>query len=431
MTPRGGGSGGVGGGARNTGVGVGTGAAGAAGAGGMLGASTVGAAESLMSAATTMAIGAMILPPALLVSFQFKLATGKPQNLEMASQEWAKAAQELEKASQELQARVKNIPTDSWTTDDRALYENTIHEFCLELDALHNYCMAVSYALIGLAWALFAYAVFAIGMAAYLDALAIAAVFVVDYPACVAAAQTGLTITWVATGILANLGLVAGAAMGGGTVVTAKYQGAHGNDGADAALKKALVQGSAGAAANLVQSAANGALAYVNRSNGEVFDPSRRPLSGGQRDPRVATGSKGSPLGEIDLDADRGFDGTWDVGGGAKIGLGNAETELATHHKIQEGDYKGGDAEIKGKYTHGPVAVSGGPKVEWDDKGVGASGTVGAENPQTGSKVNYEHEMSTEGEHSDKVTSTSPGGNKEWNPNPKKEDEPPPWDIYK
>ncbi|TMQ97797.1 hypothetical protein ETD83_19825 [Actinomadura soli] len=384
-----------------------------------------------MTAATNMAIGAMILPPALLVSFQFKLATGKPQNLEEASQEWAKAAQELEKASHELQARVKNIPADSWTMNDRALYEKTVHDFCRELDALHDYCMAVSYALIGLAWALFAYAVFAIGMAVYLDALAIAAAFVVDYPACVAAAQTGLTVTWVATGILANLGLVAGAAMGGGAVVTAKYQGAQGNTGADAALKQALINGSAGAAANLVQSGANGALAFVNRSNGEIFNPSQNPLPGGQRDPRVATGSKGSPLSEIDLDADRGFDGTWDVGGGAKIGLGNGETELATHHKIQEGEYKGGNAEIKGKYSQGPVAVSGGPKLEWDDKGVGGSGTVGAENPQTGSKVDYEHGMSTEGEHSDKVTSSSPSGSKQWNPNPKNEDPPPPWDIYK
>ncbi|MFC6933509.1 hypothetical protein ACFQHO_26280 [Actinomadura yumaensis] len=223
-----------------------------------------------MSAAFLMASGAGILPPALMVAFQFKLATGKPQNLEAAAQSWSTAAEQCQKAAHDLRELVDGIPEQAWKMDDRAAYENKVADYCLQLDALHNYCMAVSYALTVLAYALFTYALFAIGVATYLDVLAVAALAIVDYPECVALAGTALTVTWVATGILATAGGIAAATMGGGASFTADYQVDHGNADADDAFKRALATGSAGAAANLAQNAANAGLAYLNRSNGNI-----------------------------------------------------------------------------------------------------------------------------------------------------------------
>ncbi|MFC6880088.1 hypothetical protein [Actinomadura yumaensis] len=412
-------------GARSRGAGTAAGAAGMAGVGGLAGGSVVGSAESLMSAAFLMASGAGILPPALMVAFQFKLATGKPQNLEAAAQSWSTAAEQCQKAAHDLRELVDGIPEQAWKMDDRAAYENKVADYCLQLDALHNYCMAVSYALTVLAYALFTYALFAIGVATYLDVLAVAALAIVDYPECVALAGTALTVTWVATGILATAGGIAAATMGGGASFTADYQVDHGNADADDAFKRALATGSAGAAANLAQNAANAGLAYLNRSNGNI---ERLPGTA-----HATSGSRGFPLQEIDLDADRGINKTWNVGGGAKAqfpaGAG-PEFEFGSHHKIGSKGYEGGDFEFKGKKPAGPVDLGLGGKVERDGEGNvnGGGFNVGAEQPETGSKAGYEGGWDDKGKYTDKLQGTTPAGSREWNPVEKKKDDTPPWD---
>ncbi len=150
-----------------------------------------------------------------MVAFQFKLATGKPQNLEKAAGYWESAAKDLEKAAQELKTLVEGVPGPAWNMDDREKYESTVEEYRLQLDYLHNYCMAVHYALIVLAWTLFTYAIFAVAMAGFLDGLAIAAVASAGtaYAACLGLATTAANITWVVTGALGMAGQLCGAVL--------------------------------------------------------------------------------------------------------------------------------------------------------------------------------------------------------------------------
>ncbi|MFC4055598.1 hypothetical protein ACFOY4_38435 [Actinomadura syzygii] len=369
-----------------------------------------------MSAASTMAASAGVLPPALLIAFQFKLATGKPQNLEKAAGFWESAANDLERASQELKSLVEGIPRPAWNMDDREKYEETVEEYRLQLDYLHNYCMAVHYALVALAWALFAYAMFAIAIAGFLAALVAAAGASLGtmYGACVSLAETALSVTYVVTGALGMAGHACAAVLAGGTAVTAKYQSDHGSTEAWAALKKAAVTGSAGAAANLLQSAANAGLAYMNRSNGEKI-----PIPGRRNE---FSGTKGFPLQEIDLDADRKYDTTWNVGGGAKVqipGKNGPELEVSGHRQRGPGGYAGSDFELKGKEAGPGVDLTGGIKKEWDAQG-NAKTTygVGAEQPDTGAKVGYEGTVGTDGEGENKVTSVTPWGSQEKNFDP-------------
>ncbi|TDD31432.1 hypothetical protein E1287_26305 [Actinomadura sp. KC06] len=399
------------------GGGAAAGGAGAAAAAGAFipGNSVTGAAEGLMNGAFTMAASAGILPPALMIAFQFKLATAKPQNLEKAAGYWESAAKDLENGSRQLKEMVDGIPQTAWNMDDRAEYERTVDEYCLQLDYLHNYCMAVHYALIALAWALFAYAIFAIGVAAFLVSLVVAAGASLGtmYGACVSLAQTALSITYVVTGMLGMAGHVCAAVLAGGTVVTAKYQADHGNGEAWNALKKAAVTGSAGAAANLLQSAANTGLAFLNRSNGE-----RHPIPG----TNDVSGSRGFPLQEIDLDADRKYDTTWNVGGGAKVkmpGPYGPEVEVSGHRQYGPEGYAGSDFELKGKQPGPGIDLTGGVKKEWDENGdAKTTYGVGAEQPHSGVKAGYEKAVEPDGKAEDKASWVTPWGSQHKNFDP-------------
>ncbi|MFI0486673.1 hypothetical protein [Actinomadura sp. 9N215] len=408
--------------------GAGAGALGLGGAliAGATGGSIVGTAESLMAAATEMAGAAgLVLPPGLMVAFLFKESTGKTTKLEVSARTWTDAAQQLHQAAQEIAQLVQDIPGEAWTMDDRPLYESHVADYRQQLDSLGTYCTAVGSSIMGVAWALFTYSVFAMGMAVYLSALAVAAAAALAasatgigavggapvYAQCMGLAGTALAITGGATGILAAAGMIGAAVLGGGALLTANSQENNGAENAFGALQKAVVTGSAGAAANLTQNAANSGLNFVNRSGSQMF-----------------------PLAGVDLDADRDIDKTWNVGGGVKGTTpgGAAEGELGYHAKIKDGNLQGQEVEAKGKFAvPGGFNVGGGGKLEWDENEnlKNKSFNVGAENPAIGSGAEYEGTFDQKNDYSDKYNVNTPIFNRtDGSFEKKKEDPPPPWD---
>lgn len=310
--------------------------------------------DTLMGTADTEAgIAQFILPPAVMIAVQFKLCKGNPANLEKASQEWDKAAQAIEETRTLLQQRVSAISAKDWTAEDRPAYEQKVQEFCQQLDTLHMYCQAVSIALIGFAWALMVYAIFAIAMGTFLAALAavaaaaLAGIITAEITAtCEAIAATCLTVTIVATGILGAAAQLAAIVFQGGSALAALAETFQGNDQALSDFMTAEATGSAAALANLGQNAINGGLAFAGR------------------------GGKKLPIANVDLDADRNANHTWNIGGGATYKTaGGQEITGGAHVKYGDHGFAGGD--VSGGYKSS-TGVSVGGNVEYtDEDGIG------------------------------------------------------------
>lgn len=396
----------------------GTGALGAAAITALTGGSVVGTHESLMPIATAAAMAAGVaLPPAFMVAFAFKEGTGKTTKLEKCAQEWEKAAKELKVAAQNLDQLVKDIPGEAWTMDDRPLYEREVQSFGEQVDALTSYFNAVSTAIMIAAWALLAYSVFAAAMGAYLFGLASVAgaslLSVVGAPAyaqCMALAATALKITWVALGILAAAGAAAAGVMLVKMHTTAGDQEDNGAANVDAVLGKAWATGSAGAAANITEGLVNSGLNLVNK---------RGVL----------------PTGQLDLDADRDIEKTWNLGVGGKVtsAAGILEGEGGYHAKIRDGAVQGQDVELKGKVGDSGGWGSGtlGGKLEWDENEnlKNKSFMGGVESANTGMKAEYEGNFDEKNKYSDKYNVNTPVYNvSDGTFNKKADDEAPPWD---
>ncbi|MEV5828452.1 hypothetical protein AB0L25_23120, partial [Spirillospora sp. NPDC052242] len=415
--------------AHSSGLKRGAGAGALAGGGALIagatGGSVVGTAESMMQIATAMATAASVpLPPALTIVFMYKQCTGKPSKLEKCAQDWADTAKELHQAAQNIRELAEAIPGEAWTMDDRPLYESQVRDFGAQLDTLGTYCTAVQTAIMVVAWALFTYAVFAMGMAVYLGTLAaVAAVAAAaaatgvgapaaaaTYAKCLALVTVGIKVTTVASGILVAVGTGAAAVLLGGAYITTNSQEGNGAHNASAAFNKALATGAAGAAANITEGLANSGLNFVTRS-GLV------------------------PTGNIDLDADRGIDKTWNLGVGGKVTSagGVLEGEGGYHAKIKDGDFQGQDVELKAKVgdpnSWGAGTVGG--KLEWNEKESLENKTFmgGVESPKTGVKAEYEGNFNDKNDYSDKYNVNSPVFNRfDGSINKKPEDETPPWD---
>ncbi|MFI0481901.1 hypothetical protein [Actinomadura sp. 9N215] len=300
-------------------------------------------------------IAQFILPPAFMIGFQFKLSKGNPANLEKASQAWDEAAQAIEKTKTLLQQRASAISAADWTAKDRPAYEQKVEEFAAQLDILQTYCQAVSIALISFAWALMIYAIFAIAMGTFLAALAavaaaaLAGIITAGITAtCEAIAATCLTITLVATGILAAAAQIAAIVFQGGSMLAAVAEAFNGNDQALSDFMTAQATGSATALANLGQNAINGGLAFAGS----------RP------------GGKGLPVSNVDLDADRNANHTWNVGGGATVKTpGGTEITGGGHVKYGDHGFAGGD--LSGGVKT-PIGVGAEGNVEYtDEDGIG------------------------------------------------------------
>jgi hypothetical protein len=332
---------------------------------------TLAAADTMMSIAETEATAAGLLPPSLMIKFQFSLSKGNPVNIDRAGQAWREAAEHIQQMVVELRQAVAKVPPDDWTADDRTAYEQKVQEFCSQLQVMYVYCLAVGIALTVYAYALFIYAVFAVGMGTFLAGLAVFAAAALAsivgaeaYAACLEIAATCLTITEGATAILAGAATGAGMVFQGGAITSAVVETFRGNDAALGDLKQAEVTGSAAALAGLGQNAINAGLAY-------------------------AGGGGGKPLQSVDLDADRDKDNTWIVGGGVSLKTkGDTDIELGGHAGYGDRGWMGGDGEatyadatVKGGETEdidGKHTVSAGIEYSHENK-TGHGGTIGLE----------------------------------------------------
>ncbi|MFI0450882.1 hypothetical protein [Actinomadura sp. 6N118] len=305
-----------------------------------------------------------ILPPAVMINFQFKSSQGNPVNLELASKAWDDAVKGIEKSATELQQSVSSITATDWTADDRAAYEKKVQEFIAQLEVLGTFVQAVGIALEVYAWAMMVYAIFAIAMGTFLAVLAAVAAAalagIITAPiaaTCQTIAATCLTITIVATGIQAFMAQLAAMVFQGGALLAAAGSAAHGNDQAMADYKQAQAVGAAAAAANLAQNAVNAGLNLAG---------ARAPIGGSS-----------SPLKAVDLDADRNANQTWNVGGGATFSAGGIDHTVGGHVKYGDQGFAGGDLSYKGK--HSASGVTAGGNVEYTDEdgiGQGKDGSV-------------------------------------------------------
>ncbi|TNY35854.1 hypothetical protein [Thermomonospora catenispora] len=303
-------------------------------------------------------VAQFILPPAVMIGFQFRLAKGNPLTLESAAQKWDKASTEIGKTVEQLRGSLRAVPATAWDADDRRAYETKVDELCSQLTIMQVFCKIISIALLVLAWALFAFAIFAVAIGTFLAGLAavavaaLAGVFTAPvYAKCLAIAGTCLTITYVATGILAAAAQLAAGVFQGGTMVNAALQHFKGNEAALGDFAQAQLTASATALANLAQNAVNGALAFRTTP--------------GATAPGVKT-----PVPSIDLDADRNANHTWNVGGGATVNAGGMSHTVNGHVKWGDEGFAGGDLSYQGK--HDASGLSFGGNVEYtDEDGIG------------------------------------------------------------
>ncbi|MFC0037064.1 hypothetical protein [Actinomadura rayongensis] len=311
---------------------------------------------SLMSAAQMTAGGAQIvLPPVIWIATEFKLANGNPVNLEKAAESWDKTAKGLQKTAQELKQSLQAIPAQAWTAQDRDAYAKKVDEFCQQLDIVATFCQAVSIALIAYAYAMLVYAIFAMGMGVFVAALAVAfiaaaaGVFTaVACPEIEAVAATCLTITTVATGILGAAASIAGMVFQGGAMLAAIQEYTHGDKGALTDFRQAEATGAATALANGAQNAINAGLTVAGaRGMG-----------------------KGSPISNVDLDADRNANHTWNIGGGATYKTPTG-TEITGGGHVKWGDHGLAGGDLSGGVKVGGVASVNGNAEYTDEDGIG------------------------------------------------------------
>ncbi len=313
--------------------------------------SVLNTSDTMMSAATTEAqIAGLVLQPAIMIGFQFKLSTGKAANVDKAGQQWRAAASQIEQTIKNLHEAVSGIAASDWSADDRTAYEGKVGEASAQMETVQIFLTAVGVALTIFGYALFAYSVFAVAMGTFLGvmatlaAAALAGVITIGlYAEFEAIAVTCLTITSVATAILAGAANMVAMVFQGGAALDAAVETYQGNDKALANLKQAEEVGSAAALANLAQNGINAGLAYAGRSKGIGV-------------PGGTTGSK--PFSGVDLDADRDKDHTWNVGGGATYSKDGNEYTGGAHVKVGDRGFQG--VEVEGKYKNSSGYYGGG-----------------------------------------------------------------------
>ncbi|MFC6880100.1 MULTISPECIES: WXG100 family type VII secretion target [Actinomadura] len=350
--------------------------------------------NTMMGTATVEAdLARLVLPPALMVGMQFKLCKGNPTNLEKASKAWGDAARAIEDTAEQMQASVASISADDWTAEDRQAYERKVQEFLQQLQVMHTFCQAVQIALIAYAWALMVYATFAVVMGTFLAALAAAAtaaamgVITAGIAAtCEAIAATCLSVTIVATSALGMAAQMAAVVFQGGALTAALAEKAKGNDAALADFMKAEEVGAAAAGANLAQNAVNGGLTFAGT-------------------PGMRRGG-GFPVSDVDLDADRNGNRTWNVGGGATVNAGGFTTTGGGHVKYGDHGFAGGD--VSGNVKHNASGFSAGGNAEYtDEDGIGR-GNAG--NVKYGANLAYQTPGSVPFNNPALPPSATPGG---------------------
>lgn len=337
--------------------------------------SAFGFDKPLMKAASTgcLVAAGMEVAPAVMIKFLFTLSTGDAAAVDKAGQDWRRASALVQQAAQAFQQAVAGVSGDDWTAQDRDAYEKKVQQACEQYQVVEIYLEAAGIALSVMAGALCAYAVFAAGMAIALIAIGTAilacegtVVGSVAVPELEAAAAVCLEITQVATAILAEVGVAIAEVLQGGALLDATAEELDGNDKAFGDFLNGEAVGAAAAGANLLQNAANAGIAYANMNEKTpVLGKDGKPVLGADGNPKLNEGD--TKFGDINLNADRDWDKTWDVGASGKYGdfSGGA-------------DVKYGDQGFQGLSVSGGYTPEDGPQV---------TGNVGWEKDKDGNDI--------------------------------------------
>lgn len=334
--------------------------------------SAFGFDKPLMKAAADgcLVAAGMEVVPAVMIKFLFTLSAGDAAAVDKAGQDWRQSSALVQQAAEALQQAVAGVSGDDWTAQDRDAYEKKVQQACEQYQVVEIYLEAAGIALSVMAGALCAYAVFATGMAIALIAIGAAIIACeatvvgsVAVPELEEAAAVCLEITQVATAILAEVGVAIAEVLQGGALLDATAEEIDGNDKAFGDFLNGEAVGAAAAGANLLQNAANAGIAYANmKDKTPELGPDGKPKIGPDGQPVMNEGK--TKAGDINLNADRDWNKTWDVGASGKYG------DFSGGVDAKYGDHGWQGASVSGGYTpeDGPQ-VTGNASWEQDEHG--------------------------------------------------------------
>lgn len=342
--------------------------------------STTDLADTLMNAALDLclAAAAMEVVPALGARYLFSLSQGNSTNINGAAVEWAAAATKVSEAATVLRRAASGVSPEDWTAGDREKYDEAVDRACRQLGDVYEFFDSTSQVLAVAALALVLYDTFAIAIAAILVSIGVAivgseagVVTAVDVPGLLAYAAVMLDVTVVATAALAAVGTMVGTALQAAALAGARAESHDGDAQAWGDLKDGEEIGAAAAAANLAQDVLNAGIDYASRGTGvagrrKSLGLSGKNLTGRRGDVVDVKGKKESDrydsgAGVVDLDADRSWNETWNVGGGAQVG----NVSGSAHAEFGDGRLQGvsGSASYQAD-TGGQASLSGSESVD-------------------------------------------------------------------
>src|SRR3954466_11333447 len=74
------------------------------------------------------------IPSALPIAIGFTISCSNPGEMEKAAKEWEDAAKKLDAFAKELKDKVKNLPAQYWTSDDKDAFDTAVEAFNGEID---------------------------------------------------------------------------------------------------------------------------------------------------------------------------------------------------------------------------------------------------------------------------------------------------------
>jgi hypothetical protein len=346
---------------------------------------TTGVADTAMTVALdlTMVAAAMEVVPAIWVRLLFSWSQGNVAAINGAAGDWAAAATKVSDAATVLDRAASGVSPQDWTAADRAGYDKAVARACRQLGDVHDMLDTAGRALEVVAEALAAYDFFAVGVAAILVEIGVAIVASestvvgsVDVPGLEAAAATVFGVVAAATVVLAAVGAMAGGVLQTAAVLAARAGARDGDAHAYRDLAHGEEVGAAAAYANLAQDAINAGLDYAARGNG--VEGARKTLGVARKGRKY----EGSDAGPVDLDADRSWNRTWNVGGGAQYG----PASVSGHVQVGDDGFEGYDTSAsvgtnEDWQVGGSHSLHRGSDGDWHEKATlsaGYEGTAGS-----------------------------------------------------
>lgn len=140
--------------------------------------SLLSSSSTLCEVAAGICLGcSVVIPEAPFCAFTIQDGSGDAGAVEDGADKWRQASKELRDAHDHLATFVNSIPESEWQSTDRQLYEQTAAKYLQQLETSATAAEVAGDLLTGAAVAIFAFAGFAMGVAAALaaDAVAVAA----------------------------------------------------------------------------------------------------------------------------------------------------------------------------------------------------------------------------------------------------------------